>query len=489
MNGLKYLYTLAKTEREGSDIYYYVVDGAPPDVDSEDFSALGDQEENEYPGMVRAFAEGAPQTGELTNDPEYGATITAYVPIRSEDGRLLGILGADFDATNVYALMDANRKTTLYVTIGLIAGGIILVVLLAAYLTRPLQKLTSQVAKVREGDLTVFIKADRKDEIGHLANTFQQLVTNTRTSIKSMRDASEKLLRASDGVSRHARSTTDASRLIASSIQEASGGANIQVIRAADMTKAVEGVTHGMLRITESAAIVSDVAQATMEQTEKGNAMIVHAMSEMEAIHDTAEQMRRATKHLESRSGEIGDISTVMAAIAKQTNLLALNAAIEASHAGEHGKGFAVVAEEVRKLATQSQQSATQIGELIEAILEQTSRLSASMETNAEKVQSGLHLVKDAGAAFHSILAGLSKVNEQLHEVSAASEQVSAESEEVSASVEEMERISRRAALHFEQIADNSNGQIVSMDEVSASAESIRSMSDELTSLGKRFVV
>lgn len=489
MNGLKYLYTLAKMEKDGEVVYYYVVDGAPQDVDSEDFSALGDPEENEYPGMVQAFADAQAQIGELSNDPEYGATITAYVPLKSKEEELLGVVGADFDATNVYALMDDNRKVTLYVTLGIIAAGMLLVFLLASYLTRPLLQLTTQVAKVREGDMTVAIRTSRKDEIGHLAHTFDQLVSNTRTVIRSMRDNSERLLQTSEGVSSHARSTTEASRRIAASIRDASGGANTQVIRAADMTKAVEGMTHSMLRIMESSAIVSDVAQETMEQTERGNELIVHAMAEMESIHHTAAQMRAATKRLESRSGEIGEITNVMAGIAKQTNLLALNAAIEASHAGENGKGFAVVAEEVRKLATQSQASATQIGELISAILEQTTQLSSDMGTNTQKVESGLHLVKDAGAAFQTIVTGLEQVNVQLQEVSAASEEVSAESEEVAASVEEMERISRQAAQHFEGTAIKSGAQIVSMDEVSSSAELIRSMSDELTSLNKRFIV
>lgn len=489
MNGLKYLYTLATKEQDGKSIYYYVVDGAPLDADGDDFSALGTIEENEYEGMIQAFEEGLPQTGELSNDSVYGATISAYVPIVNAEGKLLGIMGADFDATNIYALMDSNKKTTLYVALGIIAAGIILVILLASYLTRPLLQLTSQVAKVREGDLTVSIPLGRKDEIGQLAQTFQQLVANTRTVISMMRDNSERLHFTSIGVSEHALRTTEASRQVAASLQEASAGANTQVLRASDMTKAVDSVTHSMLRITESTGIVSEAANDTMDQTGQGHALIQQAVSEMEAVHDTAAQMLQATRRLESRSGDIEEITNVLSAIARQTDLLALNAAIEASHAGEHGKGFAVVAQEVRKLATQSQQSAAQIGELISTIVEQTALLSTNMEASTEKVGTGLQLVQEAGTAFESILSGLVTVNDQLQEVSAASEQVSAESEEVAASVEEMERISRKAAQHFEDIAANSSAQIVSMDEVSSSAETIRSMSTELTELNKRFVV
>src|SRR5690606_8481457 len=103
-NGLKYLYTLAQGEENGETFYYYMVDGAPADVAEDDFSPIGSREDNGYPGMIESFATGKPVIGELTNDDDYGATITAYVPIQDESGALLGVIGADFDATNVFAL-------------------------------------------------------------------------------------------------------------------------------------------------------------------------------------------------------------------------------------------------------------------------------------------------------------------------------------------------------------------------------------------------
>ncbi|MDQ6421241.1 methyl-accepting chemotaxis protein [Paenibacillus sp. LHD-117] len=488
-NGLKYLYTLGRGEENGESYYYYMVDGAPADVAEDDFSPIGTREDNEYPGMIQAFETGAPVIGELTNDAEYGATVTAYVPLKDSAGNLIGVVGADFDATKVFALMSANTKTTLYVAVGIVAAGIALVIALASYLTRPLQQLTNTVAKVREGDMTVDIPVTRKDEIGALAHTFQQLVANTRSVIRNMRDNSERLLSASEDVSRHARSTTEASKHIAASIHDASSGVQTQVNRASDMTRAVEGVTRSMLRITESAAVVSDVAQETKEHSDRGKALIGAAISEMEAIGAAAEHMLAAMKRLESRSDEIGDISSVMSDIAAQSNLLALNAAIEAAHAGENGRGFAVVAEQVRKLAAQSQTFAVQISEMIAKTQDETARLSAEMAGNTDKVIGGIGIVKEAGETFYAIVDGLDHVNRQLQEVSAASQEVSAESEEVAASVEEMEQISRHAAIHFQGIATSSGDQIVSMDEVAASAESLRHISNELDSLNKRFIV
>lgn len=488
-NGLKYLYTLAQGEENGETFYYYMVDGAPADVAEDDFSPIGSREDNGYPGMIEAFATGKPVIGELTNDEDYGATISAYVPIQDESGALLGVIGADFDATNVFALMTDNTRTTLYIAAAIVAAGIALVVALANYLTRPLVRLTNQVAKVREGDMTVEIPIGRKDEIGHLASTFQELVSNTRSVIRSMRDSSERLLHASEAMSRHSHSTSEASRSIAGSIQEAAGGAQIQVSRAADMTKAVESMAHGMGRITESTAIVAEIAQDTRAAGSQGSERIAEAIREMEHIHLSADAMAANTRELESRSEAIGEITTIMSDIAAQTNLLALNAAIEAAHAGDNGRGFAVVAEQVRKLAYQSQTFADQIAGLIGATQEQTSTLSAEMNASAVRIVSGLALVRQAGESFRSIVSGVEQVGEQLREVAEASQEISAEAEEIAASVEEMEQISRRAAQHFESIASSSGTQITAMDEVAASVESLRRMSGELTSLNKHFTV
>ncbi|MHA7966067.1 methyl-accepting chemotaxis protein [Paenibacillus sp. CAU 1782] len=488
-NGLKYLYTLDRKIENGETTYFYVVDGAPVDAPEGEFSPLGSPETNLYKGMLHAFAEGTPFVGELTNDDDYGATITAYVPLYGEDGGMLGIIGADFDATKVYELIKKNTSTTIIVAISAIAGGIVLVYLLAHYLTSPLGKLTAQVARVREGDMTVHIAVDRKDEIGHLAETFRQLVANTRTVIAGIKSSSDKLLNASEEMARHAGSTSEASRLIAESMQDASGGAEIQVNRTVDMAGAVDNMAGGMGRITQSASIVSDIAEETVALGQQGGETIRQAIAGMERVQEITRKMSGDMEGLKQRSREIGEITTIMSDIAAQTDLLALNAAIEAAHAGENGRGFAVVAEQVRKLANQSRNFSVQIAELVSGTQEQTLTVSSEMAVSLENVSIGVERVQEAGTAFQSIIDGLQQVNVQLREVTAASQTISAESQEVAASVEEMEQISRRAALHFQSIADNSAVQLASMNEVASSADGLKRMSGELTELNKRFVV
>ncbi|MFF2091683.1 methyl-accepting chemotaxis protein [Paenibacillus sp. NPDC058174] len=486
-NGLKYLYTLGYSEQEG---YFYVVDGAPPDVAEDDFSPIGTTEENPYQGMIRAFAEGKAQIGDLTND-DYGATISAYVPIVAGDGALIGVIGADLDATAIYDLIKSSRTNMIWISLAILLASMLLIYALARYLTNPLKKLKAQVARVGDGDLTLVNMPDvkRRDEIGQLAGAFQQLVFDTRTVIQGISDSSSKLLATAEGVSLHAGETAGASTAISSSIQEASRGAAGQVLRSTEVASAMEEITSSMQHIAQSAAVVADVSQQTTNNASEGTSSITAAVERMESIYTSSGKAAGVAHALEGYSEQIGGIVSMMSGIATQTNLLALNAGIEAARAGEHGRGFAIVAEEVRKLAYQSEQSSKQVAELIEAVVRQTAELSITMKASTQDIQAGMETVKQAGDSFLIIRSGLETINERLHDVSAASEQLSAGSEEVSASVEDMENISRQFADRFKEIAASSNAQLQAMQEVSASSESIRLMSQQLKTLIGRFKV
>ncbi|GGG63147.1 methyl-accepting chemotaxis protein [Paenibacillus radicis (ex Gao et al. 2016)] len=486
-NGLKYLYTLGYSEQEG---YYYIVDGAPQDVAEDDFSPIGTKEDNPYKGMMRAFTEGTAQIGDLTND-DYGATISAYVPIVTEDGALIGVMGADLDATAIYELMKSSRTNMIWISLAILLASMLLIYALARYLTNPLKKLKAQVAKVGEGDLTLAdaLGIERRDEIGQLADAFKQLVFDTRTVIQGISDSSSKLLATAEGVSLHAGETAEASTLISGSIREASRGASEQVLRSTEVSSAMEEVTTSMQHIAQAASIVADVSQQTTNNASGGTASITAAVERMEAIHASSGKAANVAHALEGYSEQIGGIVSMMAGIATQTNLLALNAGIEAARAGENGRGFAVVAGEVRKLAHQSEESSKRVAELIEAIVRQTAELSVTMTASMQDIQAGMETVKQAGDSFLVIRSGLETINERLHDVSAASEQLSAGSEEVSASVEDMENISRQFADRFKEIAGSSDAQLQAMQEVSTSSESIRLMSQQLKTLISRFKV
>ena len=100
----------------------------------------------------------------------------------------------------------------------------------------------------------------------------------------------------------------------------------------------------------------------------KGSAVVLNVATQMDTIHTTFKETTEIMNNMAKHSDEIQNITSMITDISEQTNLLALNAAIEAARAGEYGKGFAVVAEEVRKLAEQSKNSASEIDSMVQVI-------------------------------------------------------------------------------------------------------------------------
>src|SRR5690606_17940812 len=148
-----------------------------------------------------------------------------------------------------------------------------------------------------------------------------------------------------------------------------------------------EQVREGISHIAESSLKVSELAIHTMTQAEIGGQAVTDTVNQMSSIQSSVSESNRMISSLSERSTEVGTILNVITGIAEQTHLLSLNAASEAARAGEHGRGFAVVAGEVRKLAEQSQQSATGIFNIIQGIQQATESSVSIMAKVTEDVK------------------------------------------------------------------------------------------------------
>lgn len=486
LNGLTYLYTM-KREKSGDGYhYFYIVDGMP--LESEDASKFEEEETGmaDYPAIVRAFETGKPEM-EMTNTKEYGGLVSAYVPIKSESGDVIGIVGSDIDVTDVYNGMEANMWNLFMMIAGIMAVSIIVTILVTLSITKPIQLLSKNAESIGAGDLSVIVQSNRQDEIGRLTLSFNKMLQNLKVMIKNIDHYSIELNETSSLLLSKANETKSASREIAATMEEISGNSSSQHQTLNESVNVIEEMSMGVNHIAESSSQASELAAHTFSEVGQGNQKLEEVIRQMEAISDSVNQSSIMITNLKEHSDEISSIVGIISGISSQTNLLALNAAIEAARAGESGKGFAVVAEEVRKLAELSAKSTESIQALIERINGDTNNTAAAMDIVLHDVKKGMSVVTEAGEVFNSILASIGGVAKQIEEVTSTSEEMSASAEEITASAFETARMAEQAAASTQQTVSITNRQDHLITDMAHSVESLAKMAANLKELTGNF--
>jgi methyl-accepting chemotaxis protein len=270
-------------------------------------------------------------------------------------------------------------------------------------ITRPLSQAVTTANQLAQGDLTVQVQVDSKDETGQLLSAMKHLVERLSGTISEIRASASSLLSASEQVSTTAQSVSQGTSEQAASVEETSA--------------AIEQMSSSINQNTENAKVTDGMAgKAAKEAVEGGQAVT---------------QTVAAMKQIANRIGIIDDI-------AYQTNLLALNAAIEAARAGEHGKGFAVVAAEVRKLAERSQVAAQEIGELASSSVGKAETAGKLLDEIVPSIKKTSDLVQEITAASQEQSSGVTQINTAMSQLNQITQQNASASEELAATAEEM---------------------------------------------------
>ncbi|HHT70889.1 MAG TPA: HAMP domain-containing protein [Firmicutes bacterium] len=391
------------------------------------------------------------------------------------------------------ARQNANTaaKKALMVTLVLVALGtaigIILGTILAKQSVRSLKGLATAADRISAGDLTTQVQAKGRDEVAHLARSFQVMVGELGKIIAGVRESVLTVTHHAEQLSTSAEETTRATEQIASSIQEVAEGAGQQVQETADMAAVVEQMAAAMDQIANNAQLVALSSQESAVLAEQGSVAIKDVIAQNNVVSQSMVRLSQLITELGQRSAEIGQIVEVITGIADQTNLLALNAAIEAARAGEQGKGFAVVADEVRKLAEQAAQAAKQIALLVDRTQHDTERAIETMKAGSTEVASGSQLLESAQAILEKIFAAVGQVAEQIQEVSAASEEMAANTDRVVGGAKNISVIAESTSAGTENIAAATQEQTATMEEIAAAAQMLTELAYNLEQAVARF--
>ena len=378
-------------------------------------------------------------------------------------------------------------KTTIVVIVVALLAGAIIVYLVIRSVLRPIMDLRDKAITISNGDLTEKIDIRSKDEIGQLGQAFRDMQQSLKNLIGNIEKNTEFIAASSEQLTASAEQTMYATEHVAAAVQEVAGNAENQMNSIEKNAQLISEVTKGISHIANRSLKVSELASHTMTQAEIGGQAVTDTVNQMSSIQSSVSESNRMISSLSERSKEVGTILNVITGIAEQTNLLSLNAAIEAARAGEHGKGFAVVADEVRKLAEQSQQSATEIINIIQGIQRDTESSVNIMAKVTEDVKEGMAISNEAIEKFQQILASTQEITPQMDDISGAAQTAQSAIQEVNDTSNELENMAKSNASSSEEVAASTEEQLASMEEITSSAKTLSTMAEELQELISRF--
>lgn len=481
--GLNYLYTMNRKEVNGEYEYYYVVDGMP----IEEASALGDTEDiSDYPAMEKAFETGTMQV-EMTNTEEWGALVTTYHPIKTSNGDLIGIIGADLDATDVYETMSKDRSTLFLYTLVILVISLAIIFYFTTSLLKPLKTLTDQVQRVGEGDLSTEIQIKRTDEIGMLACAVTNMQQSLRTLISDISQVTETVSQQGEALTQSSQQVKKDSNQVAATMQELASGADVQSRQSSDLTNTMNEFHKQIEKANEEGHLIAESSTKVLEMTNQGSKHMNTSVHQMETIHTIMNHAVEKVQGLDQQAQEVSQLVVVIKGIAEQTNLLALNAAIEAARAGEQGKGFAVVANEVRKLAEQVSGSVENITSIVTTIQQEAKGMSQSLEEGFTQVIQGSNQMKITGETFGVIERSVSDMVESITTISKSFGQINQKTNQIHQTLEEVAGISEESASGIEQTSSSVQRTNHAMEEISGNAHSLFTLAEKLNEMIKKF--
>ncbi|SMD11805.1 methyl-accepting chemotaxis protein [Sporomusa malonica] len=384
-------------------------------------------------------------------------------------------------AAEVAASYNKINKTLVIVAIMCFVIGLVVAVVVARSITKPMVALSMVAQRVADGDLLAEVQQrGTKDEVGILESSIAQMIQNLREMIGKTARTAEQLAASAQQLTASADQSAQTVNQVASSITDVTKGMEAQLAVANDTFAVVEQMSMSIKQVAGNAnAVAEESVNATNKATDGGKT-VEKAITQMKAIEQSVQAVAEAVTKLSDQSKEIGQIVDTISGIAGQTNLLALNAAIEAARAGEQGRGFAVVAEEVRKLAEQSQEAARKIGTMIGQIQGDTVRVVEVMNDGAREVRLGTEVINTAGETFMEITTQVTHVSDQVKAISAAIEQMAAGSQQIVGSVKRIEDLSKQASSEVQTVSAATQEQAASVEEIACSSQSLTQLAQEL---------
>ncbi|RXZ43230.1 methyl-accepting chemotaxis protein [Crenobacter cavernae] len=339
---------------------------------------------------------------------------------------------AEIPEKELYGELDLAVSKVLLVGVVLAVVFILLAVLFADRLTRPLRRMGSLLKDIAEGegDLRQRLPVQGRDELSEVATHFNRFIERVQGIVAQVKSTADALNRGAQRVDNMAEGTRD--DVVRQSEHSRSLGQSLQEVGAT-----VEEVASNASQAASSASQAAG-------QSEHGQRVVQDSIVKIRGVGEAMARSGEVIAQLAAQSEEIGKVLDVIGDVADQTNLLALNAAIEAARAGEAGRGFAVVADEVRNLAHKTNQSTAEIQTIIVRLQQQAREAVSTMESGTGLTQVGIEASQSAGRVLDEIAEMVGQINDLNLRVATATEQQSAALKNITGSIVEINAVNER---------------------------------------------
>lgn len=375
--GIAFLYTLYT---DGKKVYYGV------DSD-EDAAKVGDEFAESYAELESVFG-GKEYIQDYIDHTEDGDLITVYKPIEDNAGKVVAILGCDYDASSIAAELQKAVVQTLQIGGICLILAILILTIIVSRITKGLMQVNAKIYDLvhNEGDLTQKLDVRSGDELELIAGNVNELLAYIRKIMIGISSGSMRLMSSSRKMVDHLSSADESITDVSATMQEMSAAMEETTSSLNQITEAIDEIYSSVERIAGNAD-AGKVSSQEMESRASG-ANDAAAEGEKKANIET-EKMAASLNEKIAKSKSVEQIEILTSniiEITEQTNLLALNASIEAARAGEAGRGFAVVADEIGKLAGNSADAAAKIRQVSAEVIQAVDELAEGSQQMIEFV-------------------------------------------------------------------------------------------------------
>jgi len=370
------------------------------------------------------------------------------------------------------------------IVIGVMVG---LSYFIAKVISNPIIKFSEKLNDVAKGNFKVQFDQNRKDEIGKMGNSLNNLTKALRNSFSEINTGVENVDNSSKELSDLAQQSSATSEELDAQAQDINNNINEIKERISNLSVAMEEMTNSSQNISAVSQDLNNISNDTSNATHESFKTLESIIKLIEKTARVSKNSKEKVSALNESAENVGKIVETIDSITEQTNLLALNAAIEAARAGEAGKGFAVVADEIRKLAEDSSKATEEIAKILNVIKDKTKQTVAASDVTEKSVNQIDKEIKAIETNFKNIESSVNKMNDSIENLSATAQEQSASSEEINSSIHEINESITDIAKDIAEIKKSSDEQSSSSQSISANSEELSALADNLNEQIKRY--